>query len=249
MVKILGLSLVLLTGVAAGEAPSATSGTALTPAMQRLSTQQPMHKPLWQQLHAAHIERARQGGIHLLCIGDSITRFWEAEGRQPWQQMLLPRGAALFAVPGDTTASVLARLPIELAALKEAPEQVVLLLGANNVITPPNRADGHDIAYAIGRVIALLHERLPTARLTVVSVLPRRGQPNHVAVNTRQLNNDLAAAATASHYRFLDIHDAFLAAGSATQADARWLKDEVHLNADGYARYAERLLPVLDAKP
>jgi lysophospholipase L1-like esterase len=242
---VLPLSLLLLPLALVGGEPVSDPIVIAAAARVRLTTPKTDDRPLWRDLHAAHLERARQGGIRVLFIGDSLTHFWSEEGAAAWERGLAPLGAAQFGIPGDHCATLLGRLRPELAALGAPPDQVVLLFGTNNVIAAPTHAPGEAVAYALAHIIDVIRSTLPTARLTVVSVLPRRATEPHVRVHTAAVNATLAAQATAQGYRFLDLHAAFADPADPGLGDARWLKDEVHLNAAGYDRYLELLLPAL----
>src|SRR5437667_11137199 len=51
--------------------------------------------------HTRYIERAKQGDIDLLFMGDSITEGWNSRGKKVWQERYADRKAANFGIGGD----------------------------------------------------------------------------------------------------------------------------------------------------
>ena len=135
-----------------------------------------MDLPWWKARHEAVLHRLQQGPVDLLWIGDSITQNWEKTGPAPqqdyqpvWQHFYGNRKAVNLGFKGDTTASLLWRLRNgEVAGI--APKAAIILIGANNL--------GHvhwgaeDTVAGIAAIVAELHQRLPTTKLLLISVLP-----------------------------------------------------------------------------
>jgi lysophospholipase L1-like esterase len=147
--------------------------------------------PWWKARHEAVLHRLQQGPVDLLWIGDSITQNWEKTGPAPqqdyqpvWQHFYGTRNAVNLGFKGDTTASLLWRLRNgEVAGI--VPKAAIILIGANNL--------GHvhwgagDTVTGIEAIVAELHQRLPTTKLLLISVLPSERSAwvdeNTVAIN------------------------------------------------------------------
>jgi lysophospholipase L1-like esterase len=147
--------------------------------------------PWWKARHEAVLHRLQQGPVDLLWIGDSITQNWEKTGPAPqqdyqpvWQHFYGTRNAVNLGFKGDTTASLLWRVRNgEVAGI--APKAAIILIGANNF--------GHvhwgaaDTVTGIEAIVAELHQRLPTTKLLLISVLPSERSAwvdeNTVAIN------------------------------------------------------------------
>src|SRR5689334_25381858 len=56
--------------------------------------------------HAKYVERAKQGDIDILFMGDSITEGWAGRGKDVWKERYADRKAANFGVGGDRTQHV-----------------------------------------------------------------------------------------------------------------------------------------------
>src|SRR5208282_1477450 len=64
----------------------------------------------WIARHEGFVAQAKQGGIDILFMGDSITDFWRNRGSNVWNQYYAPRHAANFGISGDRTQHVLWRM-------------------------------------------------------------------------------------------------------------------------------------------
>src|SRR5262245_50058935 len=53
----------------------------------------------WKSLHSQFLDRAKQGDIDLLFVGDSITQGWNTN--EAWKRHYGPRKAANFGIGGD----------------------------------------------------------------------------------------------------------------------------------------------------
>jgi lysophospholipase L1-like esterase len=86
--------------------------------------------------HTKYIERAKEGNIDLLFMGDSITAGWASKGKDVWQERYGNRNAANFGIGGDRTQHVLWRaMDGELENVH--PKVVVLMIGTNNSNSDP----------------------------------------------------------------------------------------------------------------
>jgi len=99
--------------------------------------------PNWVKRHEGFVAEAKQGGIDILFMGDSITDFWRNRGSNVWNKYYAPRHAADFGISGDRTQHVLWRMDNgELDGIK--PKVAVVMIGTNNVHanTPAEVAEG-----------------------------------------------------------------------------------------------------------
>src|SRR5262245_24700840 len=60
--------------------------------------------------HQAYVNRAKQGNIDLLFLGDSITEGWALRGPEVWDKYYSNMKAANFGIGGDQTQHVLWRI-------------------------------------------------------------------------------------------------------------------------------------------
>jgi lysophospholipase L1-like esterase len=198
----------------------------------------------WMKRHQAFVEQAKQGGVDLLFMGDSITDFWRRPppryGSNVWNQFYVPRNAANFGISGDRTEHVLWRIENgELDGIK--PKVTVLMIGTNNGRT----AEPDQTAGAIKLIIEQFHVKLPDTKILLLGVFPRN--------RTNDIPAEIAAPpkinAIISHYdngstvRYLNINDKLVGADGMVPADI--MPDFLHPNAHGYQIWADAMEPLL----
>src|SRR5471032_22365 len=64
----------------------------------------------WRQKHTANVAAAKAGGVEVLFLGDSITEYWNVEGKDVWAKTFAPLKAANFGIAADKVQNVLWRV-------------------------------------------------------------------------------------------------------------------------------------------
>jgi GDSL-like Lipase/Acylhydrolase family len=151
----------------------------------------------WKHRFEHSLARNHQGPVGLVWLGDSITQNWELAMPAPyadyvpvWNRFYGDRAAINLGFTGDTTASVIWRLDHgEVDGI--SPRAVVLLIGANNL----GRAhwDARQTVGGIEAITAILHRKLPQAKVLLLGVLPSHRTP-WASAQTAIINADLATA-------------------------------------------------------
>lgn len=187
------------------------------------------------------VRRAKETAqADVVFVGDSITQGWEDVGNADWNARFARLGALNLGVSGDRTEHALWRL--EQAPLTRlAPKVIVLLIGTNNLGHGTHTAE--QTLEGIQRVIAVLREQAPQARLLVHEILPRGERFNATRGDITQINQALRNAQSAGGYRTLAIGDTWVRADGSI--DAANMPDFLHLSPAGYAQWAVALEPVL----
>lgn len=200
----------------------------------------PEQPRLWQSFHESFVSRARQGGIDVLFLGDSITQGWNTTGEDAWQKHFAPFKAANFGLGGDKTGNVLWRIENgELEGI--SPKVVVLMIGMNNLSSGQNTTT--DIAAGIRVVVEKLRTKLPRSKVLVLGVPPVGADPMGLdRVRAAQVNTEAAALGNGAEVRFLDLFPRFLTR-NGTLVPGAYAPDNIHLSAQGYAILAEELHP------
>lgn len=218
-------SLIVAAPLAADETPK---HAAITPA--------PRPDGWWQDLHKKFNERAKQGDVELLFLGDSITQGWN--DNEVWQKHYTPRKAANFGIGGDQTQHVLWR--IENGNLDGIqPKLAVLMIGTNNASA--NSAE--EIADGIKAIIAKLREKLPETKILLLAIFPRGEAPNPTRDKLAQASQLASAVADGKQVRYLDIGPKFLAADGSISKEI--MPDFLHLSPQGYAIWADAIEPAV----
>jgi beta-glucosidase len=196
----------------------------------------PRRDHYWLRRHAANVARARQGGIDVLFIGDSITDWWSGPGRAVWEKEFAPLNAANFGISADQTQHVLARLNDgELEGI--APKAVLLLIGTNNLKSGPTRMAPQHTAAGVRAIVELVKTKLPRTRVLVLGILPRQPEYEWMSEAIRQTNALLKELADGGRVRFLDFGAKLLQPDGSFSRQI--MPDLLHLSAAGYQIWAD----------
>jgi lysophospholipase L1-like esterase len=151
----------------------------------------------WLHRHADILDTQAKGDVEVVMIGDSITHFWSGEpraatvnGKQAWKDTFADLKVLNMGFGWDRTQNVLWRLAQgELKGLR--PKTIVLNIGTNNLVGDSTARENSpaETAAGIEAVVAVLRERVPTARLFVMGVFPRGFEKdNPLDLRIRELN-------------------------------------------------------------
>ena len=166
----------------------------------------------------------------LVFLGDSLTE------RADWNELLGRHDAVNRGIGGDTVPGLLSRLA---PVLRARPKTIVLLIGINDL---DRGAKPEAVAADLETLLARLRAELPQTVLIVQSVLPMRDVGRGVSVaqaSVSELNGLLVEACRQHQARYLDLQPALVDREGAL--DAAVTKDGIHLNGEGYLRWAALL--------
>jgi lysophospholipase L1-like esterase len=122
----------------------------------------------WISRHEGFVALAKNGGVDLLFLGDSITDGWRTKGSNVWDRVYAPRRAANFGIGGDRTQHLLWRIDHgELDNL--SPKVIVLMIGTNN----SNSDSADEVAEGVEKIIAEIRARCPDSRILLLAIFPR----------------------------------------------------------------------------
>jgi lysophospholipase L1-like esterase len=207
----------------------------------------------WVKRHEGFNTLAKQGGVDVLFVGDSITDGWRTApprgGKEIWDREYASLRAANFGIGGDRTQHVLWRLQNgNLDGIK--PKAVVLMIGTNNTgferdgttrrNTPAETIEG------VRAIVNLLRAKQPQAKILLLAVFPRGEKPDHPQrLQVAEINRGIAGLADGKAIRFLDLKRVFLAADGTLPKDV--MPDFLHPHAAGYQLWADALRAPLAA--
>ena len=192
-------------------------------------------------LHRRFLQRAQQGGVDLLFLGDSITQGWN--DNDVWKRFYGPRNAANFGIGGDRIQHVLWRIQNgELEGIE--PRVVVLMIGTNNA----DNATAGEITQGITAIVQGLRKRLPKTKILLLGIFPRDDQriaPIRDEIHQRleSVNREIAKLDDGSIVRFLDISKSFLNEDGTISREI--MPDFLHLSRKGYRIWADAIEPTL----
>ena len=159
-----------------GCAQTASAACINPPGFMSVETQPvQLQDPNWQaklnELEAS-VALADLSRVRTVFIGDSITEAWPPE---LFQHFYGTRAALNLGVRGDNTQGLLWRIPRMPLGTRLKPQTVVLLIGTNDLWTG---AVPSNIAAGVSEVLVALRQRLPTAKILLIELLPRGVEPS-----------------------------------------------------------------------
>ncbi len=198
----------------------------------------------WLKLHEAHIKtvQANAGSIDVLLVGDSITIQWG----DSWKKHFPDLKAVNIGIGGDKTQNVLWRLDHG-GVEGIQPKAILLMIGNNNMFF--TQETGIDAAaQGIEMCVKNLRAKFSDANIIVAKILPAHAPDNRfhkdiLATNTRI---DALKLEADPHVYVLDLESDFVNHDGTLKKDL-YTPDAIHLSPAGYAVYASRLKPVLEA--
>lgn len=189
----------------------------------------------WMKRHESINNRAKEGDVGIIFLGDSITQGWN--DNDVWKKFYAPRKAMNAGIGGDRTQHVLWRLDHGNAD-GISPKLAVLMIGTNNSGTD----SPEDIAAGIKVIVGKLRAKLPQTKVLVLGIFPRGEKPDD---EKRQINikaNELAkGVADGRMVYYLDIGDKFLEPDGTLTKDV--MPDLLHLSGKGYEIWATSIEP------
>ena len=199
--------------------------------------------------HQQLVEKAKQGGIEVYFVGDSITRRWGATDAQyrllleNWKKNFFGWNAANFGWGGDRIENILWRLENgELDGVN--PKVIVVLAGINNVGTDPG--DGKkvgEITEGLKQLVRVCQARAPKATVIMTAIFPRND--NMAVIPTiNQINGNIAGMADGRRVRYLDINGK-LADKEGRAFPGMLNADQLHPTVKAYQVWADALKPIL----
>jgi lysophospholipase L1-like esterase len=195
----------------------------------------------WNNFHKFFLERAAQGDVAVLFIGDSLTQGWNDQ-KDLWKKEYEPLKAANFGIGGDRTQQVLWRITNgELEGLK--PKVVVLMIGVNNIWPndPPDR-----IGAGIKKIVETVREKRPQTKVLVLGVLPSgKNATDSLRERIKQINAVAAKLDDGKTVRFLDLGVKFLESDGSLAPEKYFKADFLHLRPRGYEVWADGMRELL----
>ena len=237
----------LLSGAALAQTTQPTARRGRGPQTQPSATQ-PVLQARTQNRHQQFLDRAKQGNIDLLFLGDSITDNMRTNdpqhgGIEVWNKYFAPLNAANFGIGADRTQNVLWRVQNgELDGFKA--KCIVLLLGTNNVTAGRAiRNTNQEVLDGMKLVIGEIRARQPQAKLILMAIFPRdRTADGLYRKPIKEINAELAKYDDGKNIFFIDIGDKFLAPDGSIPMDVMPDQPALHPNEKGYEIWASGII-------
>lgn len=199
--------------------------------------------------HQQLVQKAKQGGIDVYFVGDSLTRRWGAADPQyqplleNWRTNFFGWNAANFGWGADRLENILWRLENgELDGVN--PKVIVVLAGINNVGTEPGGPEKvEDISQGLKALLDVCQAKASNATVILTAIFPRNDSMA-VLPTINRINRNLARMADGRKVRYLDIND------NLADQDGRLFPgmvnaDQLHPALKAYQVWADGLKPML----
>lgn len=189
----------------------------------------------WPEYRVKWSKRIQEDQGAVAFLGDSITQGWGTEFKGYFDGMKL----ANRGIGGDTTRGMLIRLEEDVLSLN--PSAIVMLMGTNDLEV---EIDPEAIGRNLQKIIAAIKAHDPEVPVVLCLVFPSSQEKNRPADKIKKVN-ELYAAAVKGDPQITVVDTWTLFADPETgDADPTWFKDLLHLNPEGYARWAASLRPI-----
>ena len=210
----------------------------------------------WQmQRHHQKMAAVTNGGSRVVFIGDSITHFWETNGKTQWERYFAgePYKALNLGTSGDRTEHVLWRLTEGKELDGYEAKVILLMIGTNNTgHFPFERETPIDTIEGVRKILKVIAEKQPNARIILQPIFPRGGTADDACRRRNDtVNKILQKSCDGKRVIWCDFSDKFLDAEGRLSLDI--FPDHLHPNWRGYEMWAGAVIPLIDkclaAKP
>ncbi len=198
-------------------------------------------------------KRMSEGNVDLLMVGDSITHFWETNGKNVWNKYYANRNAMNFGISGDKTQQVLWRLA-NAPTDKISPKMAVVMIGTNNIghkdgNTPSQTVEG------VQKIVDVLKGKYPKMKILLLEVFPRSPKAtDNLRIKVDEINKGLRKIyqdKKVENVQLYSINELFL--DKDGNLPNTIMPDFLHPNEAGYEIWAKAIEPmvseVLDKEP
>ena len=192
------------------------------------------------------IEKLRGQTVDVVMLGDSIMHFWERKHEKSWAAFTKGRTVLNLGYGGDRTETVIWRIEHGELDGYEA-KTVILMIGTNN--NTFDQTDPANVAKGIEKIVTLIRERQPKARLVLHPIFPRGASADsklHAAARARnEKTNELLKDFAEKDGRivWIDFNAKFL--GENGWVPRTLMEDQIHPTDEGYELWMAALKGVL----
>ncbi len=203
----------------------------------------------WQmKRHLSKMAAVTNGGAKVVFIGDSITHFWETNGKNVWGRYFASgsRKALNLGTSADRTEHVLWRITQGGELDGYEAKCILLMIGTNNSgHFPIEKETPIDTIMGIRAILDVIREKQPKARVILTSIFPR-GKDASDSYRRRNdvVNKEISTFADGKSVIWCDFSDKFLDAQGRLSREL--FPDLLHPNSRGYEIWASAVIPLID---
>lgn len=197
----------------------------------------------WKDRHNALSKSLKENPCDILFIGDSITHFWEREGKAMWDETFGPFHPANFGISADRTEQVLWRLDDSKLETPRPPKVCVIHIGTNNTGHYKTAQAPEDTAKGIAEIAKRLTGKFPKTEVIILHIFPRGTTVDDPMRVHNEKINSLLDKLKMKRVKVVNINKAFLNADGTFKPGLT--NDHLHFTAKGYEVWAKALVPHL----
>lgn len=204
----------------------------------------------WQmKRHAEKMKTVAAGGAKVVFVGDSITHFWETNGRTQLGKYFAEGDRKMLdlGISADRTEHVLWRLNEGGELDGYEAKCVLLMIGTNNTgHFPIEKEAPADTILGIREILRTIRSKQPQAMVVLTAIFPRgAASDDRCRVRNDIVNKEIQKFADGKTVFWCDFNDQFLTA--AGELSPEIFPDLLHPNALGYEIWHAAVKPYIDA--
>ena len=210
--------------------------TLIVRAENTATTPVPKETKGWLARHESINAKAKQGGIDLVYIGDSIVQQFETKGKEVWEYYYVPRHALNLGISADRTQHVIWRIDHgNLDGLH--PKLTIIMIGQNN----GGHNTAQEIAEGVTAVVQRVQAKCPESKILLLAIFQRRPQITPERAVLDEANATIAKLADGKTIHYLNINPVFVQPDGSIPAEL--MPDFEHPSPLGNKVWAEAIEP------
>ena len=203
----------------------------------------------WQiKRHAEKMNVVTNGGAKVVFIGDSITHFWEGNGKAQLAKYYSEGDMKMLdlGISADRTEHVLWRLNEGGELDGYEAKCVLLMIGTNNTgHFPIEKEAPGDTVLGIREILKTIVAKQPNATVVLTAIFPRGATADDpMRIRNEVVNKEIRKFADGKKVFWCDMNDLFLTADGQLSPDI--FPDRLHPNALGYEIWHSAVQPYID---
>ncbi|MGJ8696378.1 MAG: GDSL-type esterase/lipase family protein [Verrucomicrobiaceae bacterium] len=194
----------------------------------------------WMKRHESMNKNAAANQYDILFIGDSITQGWEGAGKSTWKKHYADKNALNLGISGDRTGHVIWRLQNGNLKNQQNAKLAIIMIGTNN--TGHSQQNPAETAEGITKIVSLVKEGCPKAKILLLGVFPRGQKPDDkLRLINDGINKLIARLDDGKTVHYLDLSPTFLNDKGILTKEV--MPDGLHPREKGYAMWADAMAP------
>ena len=202
-------------------------------------------RQFWKGRWEAKLNQAKAEGdnCRIVFLGDSITHFWESNGKEVFDQTFPKYHTLNLGFSGDRTQHTLWIAQESGVFDIVHPNLIVIMIGTNNIGW--KESSPAEAACGIRQILKALRKNAPQAIILLFDVFPCGEKPSDAHRQlVNQINAQLPPMADGRHIFHVSINDKLMDADGTIQKSM--MSDFLHPGKPGYVIWRDAMLPYIN---